>query len=105
MFHTTSLVIDAPEARSEVPPQPSACGADAGKSTCCAPSVEPSVEPLSPAAAVTEIPSVPASVNACSICWRACAVHESSGPPQLIDSTDGLLVVSCTAVVIASMNP
>ncbi len=36
---------------------------------------------------------------------RAWALHESSGPPQLIEITDGLLVVSCTAVVTASMNP
>jgi hypothetical protein len=28
-----------------------------------------------------------------------------SGPPQLIDTTDGRWTVSCTAVVTASTNP
>jgi hypothetical protein len=37
-------------------------------------------------------------------CMDAC-VHWASGAPQLIEMTDGRLVVSCTAVVIASMKP
>ena len=48
-----------------VPPQASAWGAEAGKSTCCCPSVAPSVEPLSPAATVTVTPSPPPSVRIC----------------------------------------
>ncbi len=35
----------------------------------------------------------------------ACAVHDDSGPPQLMEITEGLCVVSCTAVVIASRKP
>src|ERR1700733_11734433 len=104
-FQTTSLVTSPPEIRSDVPPQPSACGAEAGKSTCCLPSVTPSVDPPSPAATVTVTPSAAPSVRICSICIRACSVQESSGPPQLIDTTLGLLVVSCTAVETASMKP
>ena len=81
-----------------MPPHASACGAEAGKSTCCWPSVTLSVEPLSPAATVTVTPSAAASVRICSICVLACAVHESSDWPQLIETTDGLWVVSWTAV-------
>ena len=104
-FQTTSLAIWPFWMVSFVPPQPSACGAEAGKSTCCLPSVTPSVDPLSPAATVTLTPAAAPSVRICSICVRACAVQESSGPPQLIETTDGLLVLSCTAVESASMKP
>ena len=34
-----------------------------------------------------------------------CAVHVDSGPPQLMEMTDGLLVVSWIAVVMASRKP
>ena len=88
-----------------MPPQASACGAEAGKSACCWPSVTLSLEPLSPAATVTVTPSPPASVRICSIWARPWAVHESSEPPQLIDTTEGLWVVSWTASETASMNP
>jgi hypothetical protein len=36
---------------------------------------------------------------------RACAVQEFSGPPQLMEMMEGRKVVSCAAVVTASMNP
>ncbi len=104
-FQTVSDWIVAPDARSDVPPQPSACGADAGKSVCCCPSLTASAEPLSPAATVTETPSPPASVRICSICVRACALQASSDSPQLTETTDGLWVESWTAVDTASMNP
>jgi hypothetical protein len=67
--------------------------------------VTPSVEPLSPAATVTVTPSAAASVKACSIWFMAWAVHVLSGPPQLMDTIDGRLVVSWMAVVTASTNP
>jgi len=35
----------------------------------------------------------------------ACWVQDDSGPPQLIEMTDGLFVVSWIAEVIASRNP
>src|SRR6185312_11073327 len=91
-FQTTSDSIVAPDAVSEVPPQPRACGAEAGKSTCCRPTV-------------TVTPRAAPSVRICSIWVRACEVHASSDSPQLIEITDGLWVLSCTAVESASMNP
>src|SRR5215469_629299 len=94
-----------PETLRVVPPQPRAYGLDAGKSTWSRPSPTPSEAPLSPAAQQTVTPSVPASWNAWLICCCAWAVHEDSGPPQLIEMTDGALVVSCTAVVMASRKP
>ena len=35
----------------------------------------------------------------------ACCVQEDSGPPQLMETTEGLSLVSCTAVVSASRKP
>lgn len=34
-----------------------------------------------------------------------CCVQEDSGPPQLMEMTEGLLAVSCMAVEMASMKP
>jgi hypothetical protein len=53
-----------PDTVSLVPPQPSANGLDAGKSTCGLPSVTPSAEPLSPAAQQTVTPRLAAA-------WKA----------------------------------
>src|SRR5580704_8539525 len=36
---------------------------------------------------------------------RDCAVHELSGPPQLMEMIEGFNLASCAAVVTASMNP
>ena len=87
-----------------VPPQASACGLDAGKSTCDRPSVTPSFEPLSPDAQHTVTPSTAAAWKAWSNCVIACFVHCASGAPQLIEITDGARL-SWTAVVIASRKP
>ena len=86
-FHTTSLVMTPPLETSCVPPHASAYGLEAGKSTCGAPPLTPSPEPLSPLATVTVTPSVAASSSALSMAARAAAVQPSSGPPQLIDIT------------------
>src|SRR5689334_10953293 len=80
-FQTTSLVMVVPEPSRRVPPQPSTYGLEAGKSTCAAPSLSPSLEPLSPLAAVTVTPSPAASSSALCIAARDCAVQPSSGPP------------------------
>src|SRR5581483_11219056 len=88
-----------------VPPQPMALGLEAGKSTCSDPSVTPSLAPPSPEATHTGSPIATASANASSMACIACAVQLDSGPPQLIEITVGLCVVSCTAVVIASRKP
>src|SRR4051812_27054592 len=104
-FHTTSSLIALPAALIRVPPQPSANGLEAGKSTCGLPSPTPSVEPLSPAAQHTVTPIAAAAWNAWSNCVIACAVQFDSAEPQLIEITDGLLTLSCTAVVIASRKP
>jgi hypothetical protein len=50
-------------------------------------------------------PSAAASASAPSKALRACVVHAASGPPQLMEMTDGALVVSCAAVVSASRKP
>src|ERR1700730_15432778 len=104
-FQTTSLEILLPLVASFVPPHPSAKGLDAGKSTCAIPSPTPSPEPLSPAAQQTVKARTSAVLNAWSNEFIACAVQLLSGPPQLMDMTDGLLVVSWIAIVIASRNP
>ena len=65
----------------------------------------PSVEPLSPDATVMVTPSAAAVWQAASSAAIDCGVQLDSGPPQLIEITLGLFVVSCTAVVIASINP
>ena len=57
-FQTTSLVMVVPLPMSVVPPQARTWGLEEGKSTLLP--VPPSVEPLSPAATVTEMPSAAA---------------------------------------------
>src|SRR5271170_1867478 len=104
-FHTVSLLMVLPEATRRVPPHASTCGLDAGKSTWFRPSVAPSVDPSSPAATQTVTPMAAADWNASSIDVMACWVHEDSGPPQLMETTEGLFVLSCTAVVIAFRKP
>src|SRR5579871_5555991 len=104
-FHTTSLVIVVPLTEMAVPPQPAAQGLEAGKSTCASPSVTPSVARLSPAATNTETPTVEASWSVVFMLWIDCCVQLDSALPQLIDSTLGVLLVSCTAALIASMKP
>ena len=104
-FQTTSLVIVEPEPSSLVPPQQRTLGLEPGKSTWLAPSVTPSVEPLSPAATVMVTPSAAAAWQAASSAFADCAVQVDSGPPQEMEMTEGLLVVSWTAVEMASMKP
>ena len=105
-FHTTSELITpvAGSARSLVPPQASAYGLDAGKSTCGCPSPAASPLPLSPEATQTVMPSAAASAIAESMASRPCAVHESSDCPQLIEIAIGA-GVACAASEIASMKP
>src|SRR5215470_17793447 len=104
-FQTTSLEILLPLAAIFVPPHPSANGLDAGKSTCAFPSPTPSPEPLSPDAQQTVTPRAAAVCKAWSNEFIACAVQLLSGPPQLIEMTEGLLVVSWIAFVTASRKP
>ena len=92
-FHTTSCVMVCPDAVSLVPPHASTYGLEAGKSTTLPPPT-PSLEPLSPEATQTVTPIVAAACSALLNACSDCAVHEDSGPPQLIEMTDGLLVVS-----------
>ena len=94
----------AGSASSLVPPQPSAYGLEAGKSTCCWPSLTPSVLPLSPAATHTVMPSAAASDMAAFIADSPCAVHESSDCPQLIEMAMGA-GLACAASEIASTKP
>ena len=102
-FHTTSDAIVVPFATSLVPPQASTWGLDAGKSTLFP--VPPSPDPLSPEAAVMVTPSAAAAWQALSRAVIACGVQADSCAPQLIEMTLGLLVLSWTAVEIASMKP
>ena len=90
---------------SLVPPQARTCGLEAGKSTWLAPSVTPSVEPSSPAATVIVMPRAAADWQAASRAVMAWAVQLDSGPPQLMEMTLGLFLVSWTAVAMASMKP
>src|ERR1700722_10925257 len=90
-------------ARRLVPPHASTCGLDAGKSTFRP--VPPSLDPLSPDATQTVMPASAAAWNAWSNAVMACCVHEDSGPPQLIEITEGLFLVSCIAVEMASKKP
>src|ERR1700751_1048084 len=53
----------------------------------------------------TVTPMAAAAWNASSMEVIACCVQDDSGPPQLIEMTEGLFVLSCTAVVIAFRNP
>src|ERR1700735_800947 len=104
-FQVTSAVIFVPDRLNRVPPQPRMKGLDAGKSTVGLLSEEPSVEPLSPEAARTVTPTVPASWQAALKEFMACCVHELSGPPQLMEMIEGRFVASWTAVVRASRKP
>ena len=90
---------------SLVPPQARTWGLEAGKSTWFWPSVTPSVEPLSPAATVMVMPRAAADWQAASSAFMDWAVQVDSGPPQLMEMTLGLFLVSWTAVAMASMNP
>ncbi len=104
-FHTVSLTgALAASSCTVVPPQANACGLDAGKSTCTAPSVAPSLLPLSPDATQTLTPRAAASMNAWSSAVRAWAVHASSLCPQLMLTAVGV-GVACTAVATASRKP
>ena len=76
-----------------------------GKSTVGVPLETPSVEPSSPEAASTVTPMVEASSHAELNALSACCVQELSGPPQLMETTEGFSVVSWTAVVSASRKP
>src|ERR1700734_2365104 len=90
---------------SVVPPQASEYGLDAGKSTAT-PLVELglSLDPLSPAATVTVVPSAAASEIASFIALMDWADQELSGPPQEIETTIGV-GVALIASEIASENP
>ena len=105
-FHTTSELITPVDgsASSLVPPQASACGLDAGKSTCTWPSLTASPLPLSPEATHTVMPSTAASAIAASMAERPWAVQESSDWPQLIEMAMGA-GLACAASEIASTKP
>src|SRR5271154_1144672 len=94
-----------PEIVKRVPPQATTNGLAAGKSTVGVPSALPSEDPSSPDATRTVTPIVDASSHAEFSASRDCSVQESSGPPQLIEITEGFSFASCTAVVTASINP
>ena len=100
-FHTTSLVIVAPEPSRCVPPQPRTLGDDAGKSAWASPSVTPSPEPLSPDAQQTVTPRLAASWHAVLSDCIPWVVQRDSALPQLMEMTDGLLTRSWTAVLTA----
>src|SRR5580658_1636360 len=63
-LQAVSEEIAVPDAFRVVPPQPSACGLDAGKSACEEPSLCPSLEPLSPDATHTVTPIAAAAAQA-----------------------------------------
>ena len=85
-----------------VPPQPSTCGLEEGKSTWLAPSETPSVEPESPEATVMVTPSAAADWMVLSKLVSDAVSQEDSGPPQEMEITEGLLVVSWIAAEMAS---
>src|SRR5581483_1827064 len=89
-FHTSSLAMAVPLAWRLVPPQARAYELEAGKSTWLPPSVSPSLEPLSPEATHTVMPIAAAAWKAWSMAVIACCVQVDSGPPQLIEITEGL---------------
>src|SRR5579859_1421508 len=93
-FQTVSVPIAPFDETSAVPPQPSTCGLDEGKSTLLEPSVAPSLEPLSPEATVMVTPRAAASCATWSMVCIDCAVQLDSGFPQLMETTEGLLTVS-----------
>src|SRR5579883_829502 len=102
-FQTTSLVILEPLASSFVPPQQSTCGLDPGKSTLLP--LAPSLDPSSPAATVMVMPSAAADLQALSMEVIEDLVQPDSGPPQLMEMTEGALPMSWTALVMASRKP
>src|SRR5712672_310980 len=93
-FHTVSLRTSPLTACRLVPPHASTCGLEAGKSTCRPASPTPPLDPLSPEATHTVIPISAAAWNAPSSADMAWGVHDASGPPQLIEMTEGLFLSS-----------
>src|ERR1017187_10086009 len=93
-FQTVSLEIVPLALCKVVPPQARMCGLEAGKSTSFPPPLTPSLEPLSPDAAQMLTPSRAASCAAASKAVIACMVQPDSGPPQLMEITEGLFVAS-----------
>src|SRR5580658_6808057 len=85
---------------SAVPPQPSTCGLDAGKSTLLP--LSPSEEPLSPAATVIVMPRAAADWQVVSMLLMAVCDQVDSGPPQEMEMTLGLFLASWIAVEMAS---
>jgi hypothetical protein len=65
----------------------------------------PPLDPLSPEATHTVIPISAAAWKAWSSAAMAWGVHDASGPPQLIEITEGLLLSSWIAVETASKKP
>ena len=103
-FHTVSLRIWPRVASSVVPPQDHTCGLDAGNSGCW-PSICPSDEPASPAAALYVTPRSDPEANTASRPRMPCSDQRSSGAPQLIDTAAGRRVSSLAAAAAASMKP
>src|SRR5262249_111152 len=89
-FHTTSFVMLFPDASSRVPPHARAYGLEAGKSTCATDPSTPPFDPPPPAAQPTVTPMAAAAWKAWSYACIDCGVHDDSGPPQLIEMTEGL---------------
>src|SRR5882724_4151685 len=104
-FHTVSSEMLEPLPTRLVPPQARTCGLEAGKSTWFFPSLTPSDEPSSPAAAVMVTPSAAADWQAESIAAMAWSVQLTSAAPQEIEITLGLYLVSWMALAIASTKP
>src|SRR5262249_58889240 len=104
-FQTCSLLMVVPDPSNFVPPQARAKGLEDGKSVCgflslkrlpCASVNGRSEEPLSPEAQQIVTPSVAASWRIRLKALRYCCVEKggSSGPPQLIEITEGLRMLS-----------
>src|ERR1017187_509067 len=93
-FQTVSLAIVELALCRLVPPQARMCGLEDGKSTLFPPPLTPSLEPSSPDAAQILTPSRAASCPAASKAVIACLVQPDSGPPQLMEITEGLFVAS-----------
>ena len=88
-----------------MPPQPSANGLDAGKVDVRLAVADAVGRAVVARGAADRDAHAAAAWNAWSNCVIACAVQFDSAAPQLIEITDGLLTLSCTAVVIASRKP
>src|SRR5271155_3251599 len=93
-FQTVSLVTVPLDESSVVPPQARTLGLEEGKSTLLEPSLTPSLEPSSPEATVMVTPRAAPSCATWSKVVISWLVQPDSGPPQLMEMTDGLLVVS-----------